>query len=110
VETNRALHYIGAATLEGREVTPLTEGLKGYMGDPKIHSTNKVHSDSVDSWKTILSEDEVVVLASSLGEACFSRMGYKSTFDAINFSVQELKTIEAYSDLLFTQVRSARAS
>jgi hypothetical protein len=55
---------------------------RSAFGDRKIVATREIHRNSVDTWRDVLSADEVAAVLSALGRELFARLGYAGQFDA----------------------------
>lgn len=54
---------------------------RSSFGDRKIIATREIHGNSVDTWRDVLSADEVAAVLSGLGRDLFARLGYGNQFD-----------------------------
>ena len=53
------------------------------VGDPKIHQSHRVHSASVDRWRTELSSDEIRLVLDILGIKIFQKLGFGALVEEI---------------------------
>lgn len=51
------------------------------VGDPNVHKTRRVHTQSVDRWRSVLTQTEVRLVLSTMGTAIFREMGYGDAVD-----------------------------
>jgi hypothetical protein len=63
--------------------------LQGKFGDSKIKRSHEVHNGSEHGWKSVLTDDEKLVLGAAIGRDVFESLGYAAEYDSLGVNAEE---------------------
>lgn len=93
----------------GADARHLEQRKGGRMGDRKLFEHARPHADSLDRWKTVLTDAQIQKTLETIGRRCFERMGYFETLaelDQRGFQFADERAVEKTLETFEAAARS----